>query len=101
MIRAHGGPGNSVIVEVIDTGVGMPADAQDKIRDMLSRREVFLQYDGRLGRQYEGVGLGLTYVGKVAELHDAQLDVKSEVGKGTRIRLIFRHERVVKNLEVA
>ena len=67
----------------------MPPEAQEKIRDVFSRRESFSQYDGRLGRRYEGVGLGLTYVGKVAELHDAALEVKSEAGKGTRIRLIF------------
>ena len=101
VIGAHRGPADTVIVEVIDTGVGMPPEAQDKIRDVFSRREVFSQYDGRLGRRYEGVGLGLTYVGKVAELHDAQLEVKSETGKGTRIRLIFQGERFARNLEVA
>lgn len=101
VIGAHRGPADTVIVEVIDTGVGMPPEAQDKIRDVFSRREVFSQYDGRLGRRYEGVGLGLTYVGKVAELHDAQLEVKSETGKGTRIRLIFQPERFARNLEVA
>jgi hypothetical protein len=37
----------------------------------------------------------------VAELHDAQLEVKSEAGKGTRIRLIFQRERFARNLEVA
>jgi signal transduction histidine kinase len=101
VIGAHRGPADTVIVEVIDTGVGMPPEAQDKIRDVFSRREVFSQYDGRLGRRYEGVGLGLTYVGKVAELHDAQLEVKSETGKGTRIRLIFQRARFARNLEVA
>ncbi len=101
VIGAHLDPAGAIIVEVIDTGVGMPPDAQEKIRDVFSRREVFSQYDGRLERRYAGVGLGLTYVGKVAELHDAQIEVKSEAGKGTRIRLIFHHERFARNLEVA
>ena len=101
VIGAHLGEAGEIIVEVIDTGVGMPPEAQEKIRDVFSRREVFSQYDGRLGRRYEGVGLGLTYVGKVAELHDAELEVKSEAGMGTRIRLIFHHARFVRDLEVA
>jgi signal transduction histidine kinase len=101
VIGACCGPADTLIVEVIDTGVGMAPEAQDKIRDMLSRREVFSQYDGKFGRQYEGTGLGLTYVGKVAELHNAKLEVESEVGNGTRIRLIFPPERLARNLEVA
>ena len=101
VIAAHLGPDGRLIVEVIDTGVGMPPEAQEKIRDVFSQREFFSQYDGRLGRRYEGVGLGLTYVGKVAERHDAVLEVKSEAGKGTRIRLIFHPDRIARNREVA
>jgi two-component system cell cycle sensor histidine kinase PleC len=42
VIGAHLGPDGRLIVEVIDTGVGMPPEAQEKIRDVFSRREVFL-----------------------------------------------------------
>jgi signal transduction histidine kinase len=95
VIGAHLDEDGRLIVEVIDTGVGMPPEAKEKIW------EAFSQYDGRLGRRYEGVGLGLTYVGKVAELHEAALDIVSETGKGTRIRLIFDPHRIAKELEVA
>jgi signal transduction histidine kinase len=101
VIKAHCGPAGTLIVEIIDSGVGMPPDAQDKIRDVFRQKEVFSQYDGKLGRRYDGVGLGLTYVGKVAELHEASLDVTSEPGKGTRIRLIFNSHRIARKLEVA
>ncbi len=86
---------NHLIVEVTDTGVGMPPDAGEKIR------QIFSQYDGRLGRKYEGVGLGLTYVGKVAELHDAAIEIVSEAGKGTCVRLTFPVHRIARAQEVA
>jgi signal transduction histidine kinase len=85
----------ALALEVADTGIGMPSEARDRLR------EAFSQYDGRLGRKYEGIGLGLTYVGKVAEMHDATLEIVSEQGKGTRVRMVFQSHRVVKELEVA
>ena len=84
-----------LVFDMIDSGVGMPAEAKDKIR------QAFSQYDARLGRKYEGVGMGLTYIGKVAALHDATLDIVSEAGKGTCVRLTFPTHRIVKALEVA
>ena len=85
----------SLSLEVMDTGVGMTPEARDKIW------EGFSQCDSRLGRRYEGIGLGLTYVGKVAELHEAALDIFSEAGKGTRVRMIFQPQRLARELEVA
>ena len=85
----------SLIVDVIDTGVGTAPEAQEKIR------EVFSQQDGRLARRFEGVGLGLTYVRKVMELHGANLAIVSEVNKGTRVRLVFPRHRLSRSLEVA
>ena len=95
VISAARGVGGTLILDVTDTGVGMPPDARINVR------QAFSQHDGRLGRKYEGVGLGLTYVGKVAELHDAELTIISEVGKGTCVRLTFHHHRVAENREVA
>jgi signal transduction histidine kinase len=95
VIAARLNPDGTLALDVTDTGIGMPPGAQEKIR------EAFCQYDGRLGRKYEGVGLGLTYVVKVAELHQAAFEIVSEAGKGTRIRLVFPPDRIVKQLEVA
>jgi signal transduction histidine kinase len=84
-----------MVVDVTDTGVGMPPEARSTVR------QAFSQHDCRLGRKYEGVGLGLTYVSKVAELHEAELDIVSEPGKGTRIRLTFHPHRIAEKREVA
>ena len=79
-------------MEVRDTGAGMSCD---KIQ------EAFSQQDSRLGRKHEGLGLGLTYVAKVAELHQARLDITSREGRGTIVRLIFPRRRLARRLEVA
>lgn len=86
---------DTVSLEVMDTGVGMAPEAREKIW------EGFSQCDGRLGRRYDGIGLGLTYVAKVAELHEAALDILSEEGKGTRVRMTFQPQRLARKLEVA
>ena len=85
----------SLILEVTDNGVGMTPEAQERIR------EAFSQSDSRLGRRHEGLGLGLTYVGRVAEFHHAKFELLSELGKGTRARLIFEPDPVSRALEVA
>ena len=63
---------------VWDTGIGIAAD---QLAHVL---EPFVQLDGRLARQYEGTGLGLALVTRMAELHGGSLTVASEVGVGSR-----------------
>jgi signal transduction histidine kinase len=95
IVSARQDPDQSLILEVVDDGGGMMADAQEKIR------EAFSQSDSRLGRRHEGLGLGLTYVSRVADFHHAKFDLISEAGKGTRVRLAFAPELICKALEVA
>jgi signal transduction histidine kinase len=85
----------ALVLDVTDTGVGMDLEAK------VVARQAFAQHDDKLGRKYEGIGLGLTYVSRVAELHDAELTIVSEAGKGTRVRLIFPHHRIAEQREVA
>ena len=87
--------GTALLVEVMDTGVGISAEARQRIFDS------FAQSETQLGRRYEGVGLGLTYVAKVAALHDAALDIISEPGRGTCVRLSFKFAELERALEVA
>ncbi len=63
---------------VWDTGIGIAAD---QLAHVL---EPFVQLDGRLARQYEGTGLGLALVTRMAELHGGSLTVASEEGVGSR-----------------
>jgi signal transduction histidine kinase len=93
-IAAHSGP-DGLAVEVSDNGVGMPPGAEAKII------APFSQYDSSLARTREGVGLGLTFVRRVADHHDAVLQIFSELGNGTRVVMNFPADRVVKVREVA
>ena len=93
-IAAHGGP-DGLVLEVGDNGAGMPPGAEAEIAGPFS------QYDGTLARRHEGVGLGLTFVRRVADHHQAVLQIFSELGQGTRVVLKFPADRIVKAREVA
>ncbi|MES2728418.1 MAG: response regulator [Bacteroidota bacterium] len=77
--------------EVIDTGVGIPANKQ---RDIF---EAFLQIDNSSTRRVEGAGLGLSICQKIIEAFGSQLHVESEVGKGSRFYFDLDFEVVQSN----
>lgn len=66
-----------------DTGKGMPADKAAKLFDG-SRKS---SDKGTLGEK--GRGIGLIFVNEVLQVHNAKVDVTSEIGKGTKICLKF------------
>lgn len=63
---------------VWDTGIGI---AEEHLAYLF---EPFTQVDQRLARQYEGIGLGLTYVKRMVDLLGGTLTVKTVVGEGSR-----------------
>jgi two-component system phosphate regulon sensor histidine kinase PhoR len=66
-----------VVLEVADTGEGIPAKELPRIF------ERFYRVDKARARQTGGTGLGLAIVRHVAESHGGTVTVESEVGKGT------------------
>ncbi len=82
-IRLLRGPDGAAIVEVKDTGVGMDrADLQKAL-------EPFGRIDSALVSQMRGTGLGLPLVKALIELHGGRLEIDSEPGRGTTVRLHF------------
>lgn len=77
----------SLVIE--DTGVGIPADALDKVF------EPFLQLDMSNSRQHEGAGLGLTITRNLVELHGGKVRLISEVGRGTSAIMTLPAQRVL------
>ncbi|MCH5585177.1 HAMP domain-containing histidine kinase [Shimazuella sp. AN120528] len=66
-----------IIVQVTDTGIGIPKDVQPHIFDR------FYTGDPARNRLKSGNGLGLSIAKKIVELHDGQIKVDSEEGKTT------------------
>jgi len=53
----------------------------------------------QMTRKYEGAGLGLPLSRRLAELHQAHLEIKSEVGQGTTVHVTFPEKRVITDFE--
>ena len=74
---------NGVEVIVKDKGMGMTAEDRKHIFDKFYR-----VHTGNL-HDVKGFGLGLSYVKALMTAHKGQVDVKSELGKGSSFRLFF------------
>jgi signal transduction histidine kinase len=70
-----------VTLEVSDTGRGIPANDLPRVIEPFYRSEA----SRRSGMQ--GTGLGLAIVKSVVELHDGHIEIQSQVGVGTRVRV--------------
>jgi signal transduction histidine kinase len=70
-----------VLLEVADTGVGIPEAELPRIF------ERFHRVVGRVGRTHEGTGIGLALVRELVELHGGRVTVESQVGRGTTFRV--------------
>lgn len=67
--------GNEVVVVVKDSGIGMPADQLDGIFEM------FAQVDDDSARLRRGLGIGLTLVRRLVQMHGGSVTARSE-GRG-------------------
>jgi two-component system, OmpR family, phosphate regulon sensor histidine kinase PhoR len=75
-------------VTVSDSGIGV---AREHIPRLTER---FYRVDGSRSRETGGTGLGLSIVKHVVQRHGGELDVQSELGKGSSFSLIFPAARV-------
>ncbi len=66
-----------LIIEVTDTGIGMPADKLDAIFDP------FVQADTSITRRFGGTGLGLAISRRFAQALGGDITVRSELGIGS------------------
>ena len=75
-----------IVLEVKDDGIGIPKKDQERIF------ERFYRVDKARSKKTGGTGLGLAIVKHIAEQHQAQIILDSNVGEGTCISVLF-HEK--------
>ena len=72
-----------VVLTVSDTGIGIPAESQDRVF------ERFYRVDKSHSKEIGGTGLGLSIVKHVARIHGAKLELKSKLNEGTTVTVRF------------
>jgi signal transduction histidine kinase len=76
-VRAADGRPGAAIIEVEDDGCGIPREALSKVLEPF------------FSTRPSGIGLGLPTVRRIAEDHGGSLEISSEVGRGTTVRLLI------------
>lgn len=74
---------NGVLLSVEDDGIGIEPKHHARIF------ERFYRVDKSRSRNTGGTGLGLSIVKNAAVLHNAKLDIESDIGKGCKIKIKF------------
>ncbi|MGM0182170.1 ATP-binding protein [Enterococcus sp. AZ102] len=72
------------IVEIQDTGIGMTPEQVNNIWDRYYKVD-----PSRKNKKFGESGLGLPIVQQLMRLHKGEIEVESELGKGSTFRLIF------------
>ncbi len=75
--------GDEVLVQVCDTGAGIPTDHVEHVFD------AFRQSDGSSTRRWGGLGIGLAMVHHIVGMHDGRIWVESEEGTGSAFAFVL------------
>ncbi|WP_082041708.1 ATP-binding protein [Lacinutrix sp. Hel_I_90] len=75
--NSAGSEAANITFKIKDTGIGIPLSKQHEIFDEFTQ----VSNDG----EYQGTGLGLPIVKKLLELHESEITLESEEGKGTQV----------------
>ena len=72
---------NEAIVEVTDTGIGLPTD------DLTAIFDPFHRVDKARSTQTGGTGLGLSITKRIVEMHNGEIEVESMLAQGSTFRI--------------
>lgn len=76
-------------ISVEDSGSGISKEHLDKIW------QPFYVVDKARSRKSNGAGIGLSICKKIAEVHNAEIKINSELGNGTEVTIIFTNSSIV------
>jgi signal transduction histidine kinase len=79
---------DGLAVMIKDSGIGIAAEHLPRVM------ERFYQVDSTLGRKFGGAGLGLPLTRQLMELHGGKLELKSTLGVGTVVSVVFPLDRL-------
>lgn len=77
----------NIILSIADKGIGMSKETLKHIFDSFYRKNTGNLHD------VKGFGLGLSYVKAIADMHNADISVSSEVHKGTTVYVKFPYNQ--------
>lgn len=85
---------DDVIIEVKDTGIGIP---KDKYNDIF---EKFRQINNRMTKINEGSGIGLSLVKSLVNLHNGNIEMESQLGEYTKFIIKIPNQLTDKKIEI-
>jgi signal transduction histidine kinase len=72
---------SQIIITITDSGIGIPLAEQERVFESF--------YRGTNVKNHPGSGIGLYITGKIIQLYNGRIDMKSEPGKGTTFTITF------------
>ncbi len=81
IVAVSSGPGDTITLEISDTGIGIAPDERERIFERF--------YRGRGAAAMPGTGIGLALVRSVVLRHGGRVEVESSVGQGSTFRVTW------------
>lgn len=82
-----GGDGDCVQIDIIDTGIGIPAEEVQNVFDE------FFRASNAKKNEKDGTGLGLSIVQQIVDRHGGRISVQSREGQGTKFSVTLPRNR--------